>query len=103
MPVTGRNEINYVYHLHNHHMTSEQIADIMQRKKPTEPLFEIRFKVRNPITGLFIRTSDYDELSSKNLWRIVSESHIDEFRKTGNESLARIFNGAEFTRLEIKA
>lgn len=84
-------------------MTNEQIEDIMQKKKSPEPLFEIRFKVRNPIKGLFIRTSDYKELSSKNLWRIVSESNIEEFRKTRNENLARIFNGAEFTRLEFQA
>lgn len=81
-------------------MTNEQIEDFLAKSKSPEPLFEIRFKVRNPIKGLFIRLPDYKDLSSKNLWRIVSETHLDEFRKTGNESLARIFNGAEFTRLE---
>lgn len=84
-------------------MTNEQIEDIMQRKKSSESLFEIRFKVRHPIKGLFIKTADYQELSSKNLWRIVSETHIEEFRRTRNEDLARIFNGAEFTRLELQA
>lgn len=84
-------------------MTNEQIEEIMARSQSPEPYFEIRFKIRNPINGLFIHLSDYQELSRKNLWRIVSESNLEEFRKTGNESLARIFNGAEFTRLEVKA
>ena len=80
-------------------MTSEQIEEIV-RKKPAQGVFEIRFKTRNPIKGLFIKTSDYGELSRKNLWRIVSESNIEQFRRSNDESLARIFNGVEFTRLE---
>jgi hypothetical protein len=85
-------------------MTNEQIDDIVQKKVLSSvPLFEIRFKTRNPIKGLFILTSDYKELSRKNLWRIVSESYIDEYKKTNNENLARIFNGTEFTKLEHKS
>jgi hypothetical protein len=84
-------------------MTYEQIHEIVQKKLPAESLFEIRFKTRNPIKGLFIRTSDYPELSRKNLWRIVSESYIDEYKRTNNLNLARIFNGMEFTRLEPKS
>lgn len=83
-------------------MTYEQIENIIQNKPSNEPLFEIRFKTRNSIKGLFIRTQDYKELSRKNLWRIVSESYIDEYKRTNNLNLARIFNGTEFTRLEPK-
>ena len=81
-------------------MTNEQISDILQKKQSANPVFEIRFKTRNPIIGLFIKTTDFKELSRKNLWRIVSETHIEEYRNNKNESLARIFNGSEFTRLE---
>ena len=81
-------------------MTHEQIEDIMRKKQSSPALFEIRFKTRNPIKGLFIQTSDYNELSRKNLWRVVSETYIDEYKKSNNENLARIFNGAEFTKLE---
>jgi hypothetical protein len=81
-------------------MTYEQILESLQKKKSPELLFEIRFKTRNPIKGLFIKANDYQELSRKNLWRIVSETHLAEYKKTSNESLARLFNGAEFTRLE---
>lgn len=79
-------------------MTYEQIEGILQKKRSAT--FEIKFRTRNPIKGLFIQTADYAELSRKNLWRIVSESHIVEYEKSRNESLARIFNGSEFTRLE---
>ena len=84
-------------------MTYEQIEDIVQKKQVSEPLFEIRFKTRASIKGLFIKTSDYMELSRKNLWRIVSESYIAEYKKTHNENLARIFNGTEFTKLEAQS
>lgn len=83
-------------------MTYEQIEKIMKDTKIPGSLFEIRFKTRNPVKGLFIKTKDYDELSRKNLWRIVSETYVDEYKKTKNESLARIFNGTEFTKLEAQ-
>jgi hypothetical protein len=82
-------------------MTYEQIEDVMVKKQTPTSVFEIRFKTRNPIKGLFIKTSDYRELSRKNLWRIVSESYIAEYKKSKDENLARIFNGTEFTRLEV--
>lgn len=82
-------------------MTYEQIETTIQEKNPPGSMFEIRFKTRNPVVGLFIKTADYGELSRKNLWRIVNESHIAEYKQTKNESLARIFNGTEFTRLVV--
>jgi hypothetical protein len=48
---------------------------------------------------VFIQTNDYEELKSKNFWRIVTETNSEEWKRTGNQNLARIFNGAEFTRL----
>ncbi len=84
-------------------MTYEQIETILEKKKSSNGLFEIRFKLRSPINGLFIKTADYSELSRKNLWRIVSESHIAEYKKTQNGNLAKIFNGVEFTKLEAQS
>ena len=54
---------------------------------------------KNAVKGVFIRTNDYDELKSKNFWRIVSASKVEEWEKTKDSNLARIYNGAEFTRL----
>ncbi|MBC7867298.1 MAG: short-chain dehydrogenase [Gloeobacteraceae cyanobacterium ES-bin-316] len=62
----------------------------------------IYFKQRATVKGIFIQTKDYEELKSKNFWRIVSEMKVEEWEKTKDNSLARIYNGAEFTRLSEK-
>jgi len=80
-------------------MTLQQIETALERKPNKDQVFEIKFKTRSPIKGIFIKTPDYTELSRKNLWRIVSENYIAEYKKTSDESLARIFNGVEFTKL----
>ena len=81
-------------------MTYEQIEEFIKKKHPTHSTFQIRFKARNTMKGLFIKSNDYNELSRKNLWRIVSESYIDAYNKSHDENLSRIFNGSEFTKLE---
>ena len=60
---------------------------------------KISFKKREPVYGLFVKDKDYTHLRAKNFWRIVTRLHYDEFRKSRDMSLARIFNGSEFTRL----
>lgn len=60
---------------------------------------KISFRKRNDVYGLFVRDKDYDHLKAKNFWRIVTRMHLDEFKRTGDLSLARIFNGSEFSRL----
>ena len=80
-------------------MTNEAIIKQIEGKDLADKMMNIHFKQRNTVTGLFIRTSDFDELKSKNLWRIVTKLHVDEWRKTKDINLCRIFNGTEFTRL----
>jgi hypothetical protein len=80
-------------------MTIEAIIKLVEEKKVADKMVNIHFKQRNTITGLFIKTADYDNLRSKNLWRIVTKTHVDEWRKTRDINLCRIFNGTEFTRL----
>jgi hypothetical protein len=80
-------------------MTNEAIIKQIEGKDLADKMLNIHFKQRNTVTGLFIRTSDFDELKSKNLWRIVTKLHVDEWRKTKDINLCRIFNGTEFTRL----
>lgn len=80
-------------------MTNEAIIKQIEGKDVKDKMLNIHFKQRNTVTGLFIRTSDFDELKSKNLWRIVTKLHVDEWRKTKDINLCRIFNGTEFTRL----
>jgi hypothetical protein len=82
-------------------MTYEQIEEALKKQRSANSVFEIKFRTRNAIKGMFIETTDYRELSRKNFWRIVSESHIDEYTKSQDETLARIFNGSEFTKLQV--
>ncbi|MCG2615784.1 short-chain dehydrogenase [Terrimonas sp. NA20] len=81
-------------------MNNEDIEKFLKTKMKKNTPVRINFKTRKPFLGLFIEEPDYGELSRKNLWRIVSETKFDEFSSSGNTDLARIFNGAEFTKLE---
>ena len=74
-------------------MTNDQITNFLQPKYLGKTPVQINFKTRPAIQGLFIETADFAELRSKNLWRIVSESKIAEYRESKNDNLARIFNG----------
>lgn len=80
-------------------MTNDMIEKFIETKSREISKVNIHFKQRDTVKGIFIRNHDYDELKSKNFWRIVAESKIEEWERTKDNSLARIFNGAEFTRL----
>ncbi len=80
-------------------MTNDIIEKFIKAKSTKNGRVNIHFKQRDTVKGVFIQTNDYEELKSKNFWRIVSESKIAEWEKTKDNSLARIYNGAEFTRL----
>lgn len=80
-------------------MTVEDIKDFVESKIQKEAAVYIHFKQRNSIKGLFIRSGDYDELKSKNLWRIVQYGNVEEWTRTKNMDLQRIYNGVSFTRL----
>ncbi len=82
-------------------MTYEEIEKFMNVKNVKGGPVVINFKTRKAIKGLFIKLKDYEELRRKNLWRIVSETHIDTYRSSNDTNLARIFNGQEMTRLEL--
>ena len=81
-------------------MTNEQIEKVMDAHLDKSTI-TIYFKTRSTIKGIFIKTPDYTELKTKNLWRIVSESKLKEYQTTTDTGLARIFNGTEFTRLNV--
>ncbi len=80
-------------------MTNDMIEKFIDNKKQNNPKVNIHFRQRDTVKGVFIRTNDYDELKSKNFWRIVTLAKLEEWEKTKDHSLARIFNGTEFTRL----
>lgn len=80
-------------------MDIERIERLIQFSILSNTTIEIRFKGRPTVTGLFIRTNDYEELKAKNFWRVVHVSQIQNWSRTNDMNLARIFNGASFTSL----
>lgn len=81
-------------------MTIEQIERFMV----SEPdcLSRIFLKART-VEGLFIKAPDFDELKKKNFWRIVITERMEEYRRSKDLNLSRIFNGQEFTRIASSA
>jgi hypothetical protein len=81
-------------------MNSQDIHQFLAAKTTEQnPYVKIDFKTRDSIYGLFIVDPDYQDLKSKNFWRIVTRNHFDEYNRSKNAGLSRIFNGAEFSKL----
>ena len=83
-------------------MTNDQIENFLNQVDFNKSKVQINFRSRNSMVGIFLKTRDYSELKSKNLWRIVNESKIDEFLTGKDENVARIFNGVEITKLNLQ-
>lgn len=81
-------------------MTNEQIEKFLSDVKANS-LVRINFKTRNSILGIFIQTPEYNDLKSKNFWRIVSQANFEQWQKSRDFNLCRMFNGAEFTKLVV--
>lgn len=60
---------------------------------------KISFKTRSVVEGVFIKAPDYLELKKKNFWRVVAAHRVEEYRKSKDINLSRIFNGTEFVKL----
>ena len=82
-------------------MVNELITKFLEPAHLAKNSIKIEFKKRNTIIGIFVKSPDYDDLKSKNFWRIVSETHIPEWKKTSDNKLSKIFSGSEFTRLTL--
>jgi hypothetical protein len=83
-------------------MNSEDIQKFLEKKAIEQNSYvKIDFRTRDSIYGLFLKEGDYNDLKSKNFWRIVTRTHFDAYSKSKNADLAKIFNGAEFSRLTL--
>jgi len=80
-------------------MTNDQIERVLQTENFAKKTFRIHFKSRNSILGIFLDVSDYEDLKSKNFWRIITETNIEPWKKSKDMNLARIFNGSEIRKL----
>jgi hypothetical protein len=84
-------------------MNSDQIQDFLNKITANKPQYvKINFQKREPIYGLFLTNEkDSKDLSIKNFWRIVTKKNFDQYKKSRDVSLSRIFNGSEMTRLSL--
>ena len=82
-------------------MINDAIAKFIEDGHLAKGTVKIEFKKRNSILGIFVKSNDYDDLKSKNFWRIVSETNISEWKQSHDNSLAKIFNGGEFNRISV--
>ena len=84
-------------------MNSEQIQSFLSKHISTKDKYvKISFQKRETVFGLFLtEEKDYKELSSKNFWRIVTQKNFEQYGKSKDLSLSRIFNGSEISRLSL--
>jgi hypothetical protein len=83
-------------------MNIEEIEKFLKKdKSELDQCIKINFKKRDSIYGIFVKSNDYNDLKSKNFWRIVTKTHFDSWHKTKDVNLAKIFNGSEFSRLVL--
>jgi len=83
-------------------MNSEQIKKFVETKVTKKDKYvKVEFSKRDPIHRIFITDGDYQDLSAKNFWRIVTSKNFDAYNKNKDVNLARIFNGSEFSKLSL--
>lgn len=83
-------------------MTVEQIETFLAKESiPQGKIIRFEMKKRNPIRGLIIQGKDYQELKTKNFWRIVTQTNLATFQKTNDINLAKIFAGSDFAKLSL--
>jgi hypothetical protein len=80
-------------------MTAEMIEKFLDTKTKLGATVQIHFKERKIVSGIFIKDKDYDDLKTKNFWRVVSSAFIEEWNQTKSADLVRLFNGNVFTKL----
>ena len=81
-------------------MNSEDIEKFFEKKAIlNEDCVKISFKTREAMYGLFLKDAEFNYLKAKNFWRIVPQSQLDAYKLSKNPALARIFNGAEISKL----
>ena len=86
-------------------MNSEQIQSFLSKNiSEKTPYVKISFQKREALYGLFLTgEKDFKDLSVKNFWRIVTQKNFDNYSKSKDVNLSRIFNGSEITRLSLLA
>ncbi len=81
-------------------MTSEVIEKFVEAKDPNGKPVSVFFKQRSTMHGMFIQGRDYQEMKAKNFWRFVIEARLEEWKKTNDINLTRLFSGNDFAKLK---
>ncbi|MFT3902698.1 MAG: short-chain dehydrogenase [Niabella sp.] len=82
-------------------MDIASIEKFLDTNAKSAKVVNVHFKDRSTVTGVFVSLKDYGELKAKNFWRLVNAKNIEQWKKTKDIELSRLFNGASFTRLSI--
>ena len=83
-------------------MTVEQIETWLHKEPvPQGKIIRFELKKRNPVRGIIVQGRDYNELKSKNFWRIVTQTNLAAYQKTNDIGLARIFAGSDYATLSF--
>ena len=83
-------------------MTVEQIETFLNKESiPQGKVIRFEMKKRNPVRGLIVQGRDYNELKTKNFWRIVTQTNLAAFQKSNDINLAKIFSGTDFAKLSL--
>jgi hypothetical protein len=83
-------------------MTVEQIESFLEKESiPQGKIIRFELKKRDPVRGLIVQGRDYNDLKSKNFWRIVTQKNLTAYQKTNDINLAKIFAGSDFAKLSL--
>jgi hypothetical protein len=82
-------------------MTIEEIEKFLNTSKTDSEAVRISFKKRDAMNGLFIKDRDFNDLKSKNFWRIVPQSQLESYSQSKNVNLAKIYSGSDFQKLAV--
>jgi hypothetical protein len=80
-------------------MTIEKIERFIREHINHPHYIDVHMKGRTVEPVMFIAGADYEELKEKNFWRVVAASKAEQWGKTKDQKLVRIYSGNLFTRL----
>jgi hypothetical protein len=80
-------------------MTIERIERFVKDHLNLPHYIDVHMKGKSLEPVMFIAGGDYEELKEKNFWRVVSASKAEQWEKTKDYKLVRIYSGTLFTSL----
>jgi len=82
-------------------MESKVIAEVVELYADFDKSFKIDLVSDEYIIGSFTRADDYEELKSKDMWRVIKDANFIKWRSTQNLELTELLNGALIKNISI--